>query len=258
MYLSYIDESGDTGSRTQGGSRTYTLASVAVSAAEWADVFDELVKFRRHLKTKFGVPARAEIKANWLVRSAGDLRPLNLNDVERRAIYELHMKLLNWNRFSVMAVVIDKPPDREPVNVSDLAWESMFQRLERFSAPDKGNAGPAVIIHDEGDETRIRKQARQRRRYGTAGGAFGGQVRRDFRLLTDDPHPKNSKHSYFVQLADLVAYAAYRRCVPPPAMRINVVTGGTYPLIGSSRNDRAAGLSPRIAAERSVVYRDDA
>jgi hypothetical protein len=170
------------------------------------------------------------------------------------------MKFLHWNshRFSVMAVVVDKPSDREPVDVSNLAWESMFQRLERFSAPDKGKAGPVIIIHDEGDEARIRKQARQRRRYGTAGGAFGGRLRRDFTLLTDDPHPKNSKHSYFVQLADLVAYAAYRRCVPPPARRINVVTSNTYQLIGSSRNDRAAELSPRIPTEKSVVYRDDA
>lgn len=254
LHITYIDESGDTGSRPAGGSQTYTLSSVAVPADTWADVFDELVKFRRHLRDRFRLPMRAEVKASWLMRGSGDLRPLGLNDSERRAIFDLHMKFLAWHDLSTFAVVIDKPASRPPnKDVSEVAWATMFQRLERFAT--KGG-GPIVITHDEGDDVRIRKHARRRRRFGTAGGAFGGALRNDFRLMVDDPTPKNSKESYFVQLADLVAYAAFRACVPPRPRRVNVVDARTYSRIGSARNVYAAGLRPR-GPDKSIVYRAD-
>jgi len=44
-----------------------------------------------------------------------------------------------------------------------------------------------------------------------------------FITLIDDPVPKSSHESYFLQLADLVAYAAFRRIYPPSSSISNVV-----------------------------------
>ena len=44
--------------------------------------------------------------------------------------------------------------------------------------------------------------------------------------LVDDPVPRQSHHSYFTQMADLVAYAGYRRAFPP--RRSCVCTDATW------------------------------
>ena len=52
----------------------------------------------------------------------------------------------------------------------------------------------------------------------TAGSAYGpGQIVLAATRFVDDPTPRRSDQSYFVQLADLVAYAAFRSLVPPSA-----------------------------------------
>lgn len=67
MLIAYVDESGDPG---VAGSRTYVLACVLVDAADWPDAFDKLIRFRRWIRERFGLPVRAEVKANFLIRNS--------------------------------------------------------------------------------------------------------------------------------------------------------------------------------------------
>jgi hypothetical protein len=71
MHFAYIDESGDS---EAGGSRTYVLACVLVDGDLWPNRFDRLIAFRRHLRELYGIPVRAEIKANYLLRNGGAFR----------------------------------------------------------------------------------------------------------------------------------------------------------------------------------------
>ena len=107
-------------------------------------------------------------------------------------------------------------------------------------------------MHDEGDAVTIRKRARKARRAGTAGSAFGtGLLRVPFRNLLDDPVPRDSKQSYFVQLADLNAYAAFRKVFPPPSSRGIVVPARMWDFLGNAqftvvRNTQRFGGPPAI------------
>jgi hypothetical protein len=71
VYVAYVDESGDDGIR---GSRSYALACVLVESSHWASTFDQLIAFRRFVRSRYGVPVRAELKANYLLRDGGPLR----------------------------------------------------------------------------------------------------------------------------------------------------------------------------------------
>ncbi len=254
MHIIYVDESGDTGARPRGASPIYALGSVVVPAVRWNEVLEEVVAFRRHLAERFGVPMRAEIKAAWLLHGSGDLRPLGLSPGTRRAIYELHLKLLAWVQLEAFAVVLHKPADRHPrTDPSELAWTTLFQRLEAFAARREG---PLSVIHDEGDNARIRKHARQRTRYGFSGGVYGAQRHPERSRIVEDPHPKRSGESYLVQFADLVAYASAAAIRPSAGSAGKVVDGRTYALLGDARLTEVTGLRPRHA-ERSIVLRDD-
>lgn len=220
MHLAYIDESGNTGK----GSRTYTLGCVMVEAERWPDTFDRLIAFRRHIRALFGVPVRAEIKANYLLRNAGAFRNLKLSESARFAIYRQHMRLQDKLALKTFAIVVDKShaaskyPGRP---VDDIAWEYMLQRLERFTTKENHWA---LIVHDEGDALGVRKIVRKSRRAGTAGSMMGsGVLKVPFSRLIDDPVPRNSTQSYFLQLADLTAYAAFRKLQPPPPRQVHIV-----------------------------------
>ena len=215
MYLAYADESGNRG---YSGSFTYTLGCVFLLASDWPDAFDSFIGFRRFLRKHFRIPVRAELKANWLVRNEGTIASLNLSEAERRRIYRLHLRLAAKIKVQAFGVVIRKQliqnQTRDP---RDIAWEYLLQRLERLST----NSGiPVLLTHDEGEAALVRKLARKARRAGTAGSAFGtGHLNVPARLLIDDPVPRNSSQSYFIQLADFCAYAAFRRLYPPPVKR---------------------------------------
>ncbi len=222
MYVAYVDESGDDGTK-RGSSLTYALGCVVVESPDLASVFDNFIMFRRYVAASFGVPVRAEIKANYLLRNGGPLRASPLSERARFKLYRAHMRIQDKLGMKAFAVVIDKGEAANRIGgrraASDIAWEFLLQRLERSFRRSE-----VLVIHDEGDPLTIRKRARKARRAGIAGSAFGaGILKVPFRNLLDDPVPRDSKQSYFLQLADLNAYAAFRRLHPPPPARGKVV-----------------------------------
>lgn len=226
MHLAYIDESG-----SPGGSRTFTLACVLVSDERWSAAFDDLIRYRRFLRDRFGVPVRAEIKASHLLRPGGAFRELALSESVRAAIYRGTVRLIPKVNLQAFAVVV-----LQEAGVADprlTAWEYLLQRLERFATKTPTRV---LIVHDEGDADFVRKLARKARRAGGAGRAFGtGYLQLPFAGLIDDPVPRDSRQSYFLQLADLLAYAAFRRVIPPPPRAVPIVTAGTWDQLGDSR-----------------------
>jgi hypothetical protein len=237
MYLAYIDESGNTGQ----GSLTYSLGCVLVDSERWPSTFDRFIGFRRQLAQRFGVPVRAEVKANHLLRGSGAFRALRLSETARFAIYRQHLRLAPKLRMRVFAVVVNKAtaaaryPGRTP---DEIAWERLLQRLERFSTKGPSQAhGPTwtMVIHDEGDAGAVRKRARKARRAGTAGSMIGaGVLKVPFDRLIDDPVSRDSSQSYFLQLADLTAYAAFRRLHAPPQRPVQIVPQVMWDELGSA------------------------
>jgi len=233
VFLAYVDDSGNIG---RPGSRSYTLACVLVGGGSWLATLDQVIAFRRELKAQYGVPITAEIKANHLLRNKGMFFRLGLNEATRRDIYRGFMEVQTRIGVKTFAIVIDKDklaidkPDSKP---REIAWEYLIQRLGATSGRLRR---PVLLLHDEGEEATIRKIARKARRAGTAGSHFGtGLLKRPVRYLIDDPVARDSRHSYFVQLADLNAYAAFRRLFPPPPRLVQIVPQGTWDELGRAR-----------------------
>lgn len=237
MLIAYIDESGDLGQ-----SLTYTLGCVLMDSETWPASFDALIGFRRFLRSEYGVPIRSELKADYLLRNEGPFKPLALPEGIRHKIYRGAMRLQAKLGFKTFAVVIRKAELAElrpELSPRDVAWDYLLQRLRTTSVREP--LGPSVVLlaHDEGEAATIRKLARRARRAGTAGSRFGTeQLSVPFERLVDDPIPKNSKESYFIQLADLAAYAAFRKLYEPPLRIAGIVPQTMWDELGEARFDR--------------------
>lgn len=66
-----------------------------------------------------------------------------------------------------------------------------------------------MIITDEGRVGKMRKTARKIQRINIIPSKFVGSYRKEIKLLIEDPLPKKSQESYFIQISDFVAYMVY-------------------------------------------------
>lgn len=206
--FAYIDESGNVGAPAKGGTRSYTLGCVMVPMDHWTDRLGVMVEARSEIRRTYKVLLRSELKANYLLRNRGPLEPLRLGDGQRRDIYKRLLVATNVASSGVFAVIIDKEHPRFSGDPAERAWEYLLQRL-RIRSDTMGH--PIMVVHDDGDADRVRKHMRRFRRHSWAPG--GRSVPAP--LLIEDPVPRNSDLSYFIQAADLTAYAAFRRFQPP-------------------------------------------
>ena len=213
MYLAYADESGDSG-YDKSPSSAFVLSILLVHERDWLRLLDRLVTMRRYINSTYGVSPRVELKASYLIQRQGIFRRLPLGPTERLSIYELAMKFQRVEAaFTSFAIFIDKTKiqnrDRDP---REFAWGFAIERLDNFAA----HKGEFVhLLPDAGHSYFIRRLVRRMRRYHHVPSAFdqtslsAAAVR-----VVEDPSERHSEESYFIQLADLNAYAALRHVVP--------------------------------------------
>jgi len=213
MYFAYFDESGDPGFENS-PTNTFVLSAVLIHDSNWLAALDQSVAFRRFLKAKFNLSPRSEIKANWLVHNKGTIKATGLTYPARMAAYKAAMRFQRKTGiFKTFSIVIVK--DRIKKTSTDVrltAWHYALQRLERFGTEHKDNI---MVMPDEGHSDLIKKELRKMRRIHYVPSAFGEDyLDRKATNIIEDPADRNSKESYFVQFADLNAYAAFRRVFP--------------------------------------------
>jgi hypothetical protein len=217
MYLGYLDDSGDPGVHAGSPTPTYTTACVLVRDSHWVGLFEELIRFRRYLRQNFGLRMRQEVRATELVRGSGPWATLPYGDRVRKRVFRSFMRLQGKvGTVQTFAVVIDKSRLGSPDEVRAATWRHALERVEAFA---RHNNDTVMLFPDSGEYHRFRKLSREMRRHSQVGAMIGGGSldRPLVRYLIDDPVERDSAQSYFIQLADLNAYAAYRKERPHPA-----------------------------------------
>ncbi len=249
MLLAYVDASGNTGPYhpgKSGGSQMFVVGCVLIQSSDWPQAFDQMVNLRRRLSDRFRLRPAVEIRAQFITRGRGPGWPPDLAPGERRMIFSSHLDILARLPARAFAVAVDKRADASGPPVFNSAWEGLLQRLERTTSDEQTTV---MVIHDAGEYAQVRRWVRRARRHLTAGSAFypGTAGNKPARFLIEDPIPRDSKHSYFIQVADLVAYAAFRSVVPPGPDVGKVCPKDTWQAIGEATHCKVNSLKERAA-----------
>jgi hypothetical protein len=240
----YVDESYDTS--------RFCLSALGIRHADWKECFDRVRQHRTILKQDFGIFLRKEIHAHEFVGGRGRISDQQIGKYQRSRIYEGLLRLVaQLPNIMVINICLERA-GRENPQLD--AWDRLMNRIERtmlaiedrelplrrelaaklppdFPGPVRNqlearlNAyrSRAVVLADEGRELEITRALRKMKVFNPIpsrrGDWGGGQKTRNIPVerVIEDPVFKKSHQSYFVQLADCVAFALLKREVPPTA-----------------------------------------
>lgn len=228
MYFAYFDESGDTGVDSS-PTGTFSLSCILLNDKDWLSALDQTIAFRRYLYKNFRISPRHELKASWLIHNKGDIRKASLGFAARMEAYRAALRFQRkMGLFRVFTIVVVKTRiNQRPTDVREIAWRYAIQRLERFGTSSKDNIH---VVPDEGHGEFIKKKIRGMRRFHYVPSRFGeGTLERKAENIVEDSSDRRSNESFFIQFADLNAYAAFRRVFPGQNFREDIWNelGGT-------------------------------
>lgn len=218
MFLSYFDESGDDGYPVY-SSDLFVLSSIYLHYHSWKENHTAIHSFRRTFKVKWNFPVKLEFHTKEFIT---DKNPYHgrYTPTERRTMLFEYCQFVSTLSFKVISVVIDKIRIRRPkYDVLKKALTYNIQRIENDLGLPQYD-GRFLIITDEGRVKKMRETARAIQRINYIPSLIHpGPYRKEIVRLIEDPLPKPSSESYFIQIADMISflvglYARQHLCEP--------------------------------------------
>lgn len=210
MQLAYYDEAGDDGFPKY-SSPLFVLTSLYLHYLNWQPTFERVKEFRQQLRRDYGFPVRTELHTKYFVLGKDPYRQLGISDNDRLAIIGHFCDLVAALNVRIVNVVIVKPRImKQDYAVLDTALTYSVQRIENDLKPAVNPENKFILITDPGRVGKMRKTTRRVQRVNFIPSKFGSTAyRSEIRSMIEDPLPKDSAESFFIQLADLVAQVVY-------------------------------------------------
>ena len=209
MFVAYYDEAGDDG-YPQFSSPLFVLTAVYMHYQNWKDNYELIRQLRQRLHTAYGIPIKIELHTKSLLLNKKPYRALNLSKDQRLEIIEQFCDTVGYAKLKIVNTVINKTRIQTgKYDILDTCLTYSVQRIEN----DLERIDPAnkfLIITDEGRVGKMRMTTRKIQKINFIQSKFGtGSYRKEIKSLIEDPLPKESKESHFIQIADLIATVVY-------------------------------------------------
>jgi hypothetical protein len=209
LFVTYLDESGDDG-YPRYSSPLFVLTCAYLRDDQWRDTFDRLRAFRARLRANWGIPVKWELHAKYFILGKKPFTALGLSEAQRIQVVDEYCEEIAKSSLRVVNVVINKTKISTPrYEVLDRALNYLIQRVEndilRNRVPDN-----FIVITDPGRVGKMTSTSRKMVRHNYIPSQYGSYAYKQLlKRMLEDPLPKDSKESYFIQVADLVAYIVY-------------------------------------------------
>lgn len=209
MYIAYFDETGDDGFPTC-SSELFVLTSVYMHHQHWKDNYNKTLDFRRMLKNDFGLPVKLEFHTKHFLTDKNPYRLYNISDEDKKDIIFRFADFISTLNIEIVNVVINKKniiSAQYPVLENALTYN--IQRIEN-TLKNHSEKEMFLVITDEGRVGKMRRVTRKIQRINYIPSKFySTQYRQEIERLIEDPLPKQSNESYFIQIADFVSYIVF-------------------------------------------------
>lgn len=219
MQIIYIDESGDPGSDIY-SSPHYILSGIIVSQDNWNYCLQRLKTFRKDLKNEFGLNQRTEIHASELIRinKIDEYRKISKKDrihIFRKFCEEIPSI---FKGSKIINISLRKSDFENYTEFHLVAWKRMIQRFDnylKYTVNDKG-----IIIADDTNSKMIFHLLRKMRVHNPVKSHYSGSSRNlPANSILEDLFERASDESYFIQTADVIAQALYRKEYPKGSLK---------------------------------------
>lgn len=199
MHIIYIDDSRDE--------KSCAFSAIAIPSIHWKENFSKIKQYRRQLKDQYGIYVYKEFHATDFVAGRGKIADRVIFKSIRCKIFRETMdfiaKLTDVRIFNAFS-----PQEKEK-----WAFERLLNRINRAM---KAWGSEALLICDNGKENEYTRLVRKMgafnpipSKYGTwQDGKPTANITLD--LIIEDPIFKDSKKSFFVQMADFCAFSLLR------------------------------------------------
>lgn len=210
MYITYFDESGDDG-YPKYSSPLFVLSTVYMAESKWKYNYEIIKRFRKFLKDKYNFPVKQEFHCKQFIQ---DKNPYHgkYSPAQRKELIELQFRLISDLDLKIINIVIDKNNAMHKgydasYDVLKNAFTYSLQRIENDMLSLDPEHNRFLIITDEGRVEKMASIARMLQRINYIPSLYEeGSYRNDLKTIIEDPLPKKSSESYFIQISDLLAY----------------------------------------------------
>lgn len=213
MYIAYFDETGDDG-YPKYSSELFVLTSIYSHFQNWKDNYHKISQFRIYLKEKYDLPIKTEMHTKLVLLNKGIYRNMSLNTNKRvELVYEFADFIASLDIHAINVCInklkINNKNQKIYRNVLDVAVNFNVQRIENYiNKKDPGSK--FMIITDEGRVGMMKRTTRKIQKINFIPSQYSPTTyRQEIKLLIEDPLPKDSKESYFIQIADFISYFVY-------------------------------------------------
>jgi hypothetical protein len=213
MYVAYFDETGDDGYPRR-STDLFVLTSSYGHHLKWQPNYKKTYEFRKYLKTQFGLPLKVEWHTKHLLTNKKPYVRYNWDEQTRLKMckdYAQHLAGLDIEFINVCInkLRINRSNRTLYGNVLDAALKFNVQRIQNtIKAAEPGTK--FIIITDEGRVSSMQRTTRKIQKVNFVPSRYSPMSYRDeIKMLIEDPLPKSSAQSYFVQHCDFVSFFAY-------------------------------------------------
>jgi hypothetical protein len=217
MYIAYFDETGDDGYPKR-ETELFVLTSGYSHHANWQTNYKKTLDFRKYLLATYKFPIKLEMHTKHFLLNKNPYRQFGWDEATRLRIVQEYADFIAALDFEFINVVVNKlkitaTNEKMYKPVLDAALKFNVQRIENtIKASQPGTK--FMIISDEGRVSTMRKTTRRIQKINFIPSKIDGRsYRQEIDLLLEDPLPKNSNQSYFIQFCDYVSFFAYLRLI---------------------------------------------